>query len=165
MKTAFEKIEKLKLNFKEKVSSSFIKKKKVVRPSPEEYEQNGIIVGVKYDAHCPQCSKEIEKHIKKMNGVLEVNSHLKESECPSEAEVTVEGVFDPTRLMHHITNKTKKAVKIYVKEEKPRRKPADGSSPSDNGGGNHNEIREEEEEEEVDNNQNHQSGEIEEVKE
>ncbi|XP_050375545.1 heavy metal-associated isoprenylated plant protein 7 [Argentina anserina] len=88
-------------------------KKPEEKPKPEEKKEEPpqvITVVLKVHMHCEACAQEIKKRIQRMKGVESAEPDLKSS------QVTVKGVFDPTKLVEYVHKRTGKHAEI-VKQE------------------------------------------------
>lgn len=84
-------------------------------PKPEEKKEEVITVVLSVQMHCEACAEEIKRRILKMKGVENVEPDFKSS------QVTVNGVFDPPKLIEYIHKRTGKHVSI-VKQETEKKK-------------------------------------------
>ncbi|XP_047314633.1 heavy metal-associated isoprenylated plant protein 7-like [Impatiens glandulifera] len=81
-------------------------------PKPEEPKEvpQVIIVALKVHMHCEACAQEIKRRILKMKGVEKVDADLKIS------QVTVKGIFDPSKLLEYVYKRTGKQAVILKQE-------------------------------------------------
>ncbi|KAE8733819.1 palmitoyl-acyl carrier protein thioesterase [Hibiscus syriacus] len=74
-----------------------------------------VTVVLKVYMHCEACALGIKKRIQRMKGVESAEPDLKSS------EVTVKGVFEPSKLVEYVYNRTgKKAVIVKQEAEAPK---------------------------------------------
>ncbi|XP_047332887.1 heavy metal-associated isoprenylated plant protein 7-like isoform X2 [Impatiens glandulifera] len=73
---------------------------------PEEV----ITVILRVYMHCEACAEEFKRQILKMDGVENVEPDLKNS------QVSVKGIFDPVKLLDHVSKRTGKQA-VIVKQE------------------------------------------------
>ncbi|KAE8663368.1 palmitoyl-acyl carrier protein thioesterase [Hibiscus syriacus] len=95
-------------------------------------EVMAVVVVLKVHMHCEACAQEIEKRIQRMKGVESVDPD------PKSSEMTVKGVFNPTKLVDYVYKRTGKH-SLIVKQEPHRKneeeKPKDGGNDKDMKGG------------------------------
>ncbi|KAJ8752568.1 hypothetical protein K2173_005457 [Erythroxylum novogranatense] len=87
------------------------------KPQEKKEEPQVITVVLKVYMHCEACAMELKKRIQKMKGVESAEPDLKSS------QVTVKGVFDPSKLIEYVHKRTGKHAEI-VKQE-PEKKEED----------------------------------------
>ncbi|GMY15148.1 heavy metal-associated isoprenylated plant protein 7 [Fagus crenata] len=94
------------------------KKPEAEKPKPEEKKEEPQIISVvlKVHMHCEACAQEIKKRILRMKGVESAEPDLKSS------EVTVKGVFDPTKLVEYVYKRTGKHAVIVKQEPEKKEK-------------------------------------------
>ncbi|KAK8583817.1 hypothetical protein V6N12_068075 [Hibiscus sabdariffa] len=104
------------------------------KPKPEEKKEEPqvMVVVLKVHMHCEACAQEIKKRIQRMKGVESAEPDLKSS------EVTVKGVFSPTKLIEYVYKRTGKHA-VIVKQEphckNEGEKPKDGKQDDKKNGG------------------------------
>ncbi|PIA33826.1 hypothetical protein AQUCO_04000118v1 [Aquilegia coerulea] len=91
-------------------------------PKPEEKKEEPKVITVllKVHMHCEACALEIQKRIMRMKGVEAAEPDLKSS------QVTVKGVFDPSKLVEYVYKRTGKHASIVKTEPEEKKEEEKG---------------------------------------
>ncbi|KAI4343592.1 hypothetical protein L6164_010926 [Bauhinia variegata] len=87
------------------------------KPKPEEKKEEPQIITVvlKVHMHCEACAQEIKRRIQRMKGVESAEPDLNNS------QVSVKGVFDPSKLVEYLYKRTGKHA-VVAKQEPAEKK-------------------------------------------
>eukprot|EP00262_Sarcandra_glabra_P012385 TRINITY_DN3182_c1_g1_i1.p1 TRINITY_DN3182_c1_g1~~TRINITY_DN3182_c1_g1_i1.p1 ORF type:complete len:257 (-),score=82.54 TRINITY_DN3182_c1_g1_i1:246-1016(-) len=90
--------------------------KKDEKDKDDKKEEPAVItVMLKVRMHCEACAQELQRRIRKMDGIESVEAD------PVNDHLIVKGVFDPTKLVEKVYRRTRKQASI-VKDEKEEEK-------------------------------------------
>ncbi|XP_038882885.1 heavy metal-associated isoprenylated plant protein 7-like [Benincasa hispida] len=73
-----------------------------------------ITVVLNVQMHCEACAQVLRKRIRKFKGVESVETELANN------QVIVKGIMDPTRLIDHVSKRSRRPASIVVKEEEKK---------------------------------------------